>query len=280
MPKTTAVAKKGASAIAAYDYSGDEGAGFENQTSDDLAIPFLGVLQALSPQVADPSDGGIANAKAGMLFNTVTEVIFDGKDGVEIIPALTEHVFVEWVPRNRGGGFVARHELTSDVVKEAKEGSKSFGRYSTDYTPTGDDKNPFQGNDLVETFYVYGVLVGEVLEPIVLAFTSTKISVYKRFNTKLNMYTQKQGDRKIRPPLYAHRIRLTTVKQKNADGEFHNFALASAEGDVKSSLLNPDDERFVAAKGCREMVLSGTARASHETERGSDTSESPGKAHF
>ena len=265
-----AVAPKAESAVAAYDYGDDANAGFENQTGEDLAIPFLGLLQALSPQVGDVSDGGLEGAKAGMIFNTVTDVVYDGKDGVEFIPALTEHVFVEWVPRSRGGGFVARHEPSSDIVKAAKEGSKTFGRYSTDYTETGDEKAPFKGNDLTETFYVYGILVGEQVEPIVLAFTSTKISVYKRWNTKLNMFTLKHGDRKIRPPLFAHRVRLTTVAQKNNSGSFHNFALAPAEGDVKSSLLAPDDPRFIAAKECGEMVKSGAARASYETQKGGD----------
>lgn len=45
--------------VVAHDYGVDAGAGFENQTSEDYAIPFIGVLQALSPQVGDPSDGGI-----------------------------------------------------------------------------------------------------------------------------------------------------------------------------------------------------------------------------
>ena len=266
----SAVVPTGETAVAVYDYGDDANAGFENQTGDDLAIPFLGVLQALSPQVGDVSDGGLEGAKAGMIFNTVTDAVYDGKDGVEFIPSLTEHVFVEWVPRSRGGGFVARHEPASDIVKAAKEGSKSFGRYSTDYTGTGDDKAPFKGNDLVETFYVYGILLGEQTEPIVLAFTSTKIAVYKRWNTKLNMFTLKQGDRKIRPPLFAHRVRLSTVKQKNNAGEFFNFAMAPAEGDVKSSLLDPNDPRFAAAKGCGDMVKSGAARASYETQKGGE----------
>lgn len=267
---TSEVATKADSALALYDYGDDADAGFQNQTGDDLAIPFLGVLQALSPQVGDVSDGGIEGAKAGMIFNTVTDIVYDGKDGVEFIPALTEHVFVEWVPRSRGGGFVARHDPSSDIVKAAKAGSETFGRYSTDYSPSGEDKAPFKGNDLTETFYVYGVLVGEQLEPIVLAFTSTKISVYKRWNTKLNMFTIKQGDRKIRPPLFAHRVRLTTVSQKNNAGSFHNFAMAPAEGDVASSLLDPTDPRFLAAKECGEMIQSGAARASYETQSGGE----------
>ena len=266
MGKAVAKKKETGSAVVAYDYGEDANAGFENQTGEDFAIPFLSVLQALSPQVADPSDGGVEGARPGMLFNTVTETVFDGKDGVEIIPALTEHVFMEWVPRKQGGGFVARHEINSDIVARAKEGAPGFGKYSTSYDADGQPN----GNDLVETFYVYGVLVGETLEPIVIAFTSTKISVYKRFNTKLNMFTTKQGDRKIKPPIFAHRIRVTTVKQKNNEGEFFNFAMAPAEVDIAHSLLETSDPRFLAAKGCREMVASGAARASYETQKGGE----------
>lgn len=274
------VAKRGETAVAAYDYGEQADAGFENQTGDDLALPFIGVLQALSPQVDDSDDRHIDGARAGMLYNTVTEALFDGKDGVEFIPALTEHVFVEWVPRNRGGGFVARHQPTSDVVAKAKEGSPSFGVYATDYTPTGDEKSPFQGNDLIETFYVYGVVVGEQVEPVVLAFTSTKIKVYKRWATKLNMFTIPGPEgRKIRPPLFAHRVRLTTQSQKNNNGSFHNFALSPAEGgSLVDSLLPPDDPRFLAAKDCYDMVKSGAARASYETQHGGEGKGGDGEA--
>lgn len=262
MAKEVAAAKS--TELATYDYGSDGGAGFENQTSSDYSIPFITVLQQMSPQVKDPDDGGIEGARPGMILNTVTGEIFTGKDGIEFIPALTQHTFVEWVPKDAGGGFVAVHQIDSPVVAQAKANSKEFGKLKL-----------ANGNELVETFYVYGVVSHDGIEEMaVIAFTSTKIKVYKKFSTTINMFTVRLPDgRKQKPPLYAHSLKITTTKEKNTKGDFFNFSISPANGNVANSLLSPSDPRFQAAKDCYDMVKGGTARASYETQdtTGGDT---------
>ena len=258
------VAKRQAGDIVVFDYADYDGQGFENQTADDLATPFLGILQALSPQVEDVDQGGIEGAKAGMIFNTVTDELHEGKTGVLFVPAMTQHVFVEWVPRDAGGGFVAVHEPTSELVAQAKAEADDFGKYR------------IGENDLVETFYVYGVACGESpddpTELAVLAFTSTKIKVYKRWNTKLSMFMVKTDDgRKIKPPMFAHLTRMTSVADKNNKGKFFNVSLQPANTTVRDSLLSPNDPRFEAAVACKDMVDKGVARASFETQQSAST---------
>jgi len=265
------VAKRQAGDVVVSDYADYDGQGFENQTADDLAIPFLGILQALSPQVEDVDQGGIEGAKAGMIYNTVTEELYEGKEGVLFVPAMTQHVFVEWVPRDAGGGFVAVHDPTSQIVADAKAEADDFGKYRV-----GE-------NDLVETFYVYGVTCGEEPEDptelAVLAFTSTKIKVYKRWNTKLSMFMLKTDEgRKIKPPMFAHMTRLTSVADKNNKGKFFNVSLQPANNTVRDSLLPPNDPRFEAAVACKDMVDSGVARASYETQQGAATEGAEGGA--
>ncbi len=258
--KDKALTVKGAAGeIQVGDYADYEGGGFENQTAADLAIPFLAILQGLSPQVKEVDQGGIEGARPGMIFNTVTEEMKPGKEGVLFVPAMTQHVFVEWVPRDAGGGFVAVHDPQSEIVTAAKSDAEEFGKYKV-----GE-------NDLVETFYVYGVAVSEdpegPAELAILAFTSTKIKIYKRWNTKLSMFTlPKKGGGKMRPPMFAHLTRVSSSFEKNNKGEFYNIVMAPANGDVKSSLLAPTDPRFEAAVNCKDMVDRGDARASYETQ--------------
>lgn len=255
--QTTAVAVATPNAVGAViDYGTDAGAGFENQTKADISIPFLGVLQPMSPQITSMND-----AKPGMLFNTVTEELTDGKVGRVLVPATTRHVFVEWVPREKGGGFVASHEVGSEVVKRALAESKDFGKYTTP-----------NGNQLTETFYLYGMLLDSDLQPVemaTLAFTSTKITPYKRWNTKVNMFTVKTpSGAKVRPPLFAHLVKVTTTKEKNNKGEFFNFDLSPANGSVAESLLPPGHPALEAAKELRQMVDQGLAKAAYETQDG------------
>lgn len=250
-----AVATKAAGAVIPHDYGTDAGAGFENQTMADLVLPFLGLIQALSPKVTNKvGDGGLEGAKTGMLHNSVTDELFEGDAGVEFIPASTKHLFVEWVPRKQGGGFVGIHQPEDEAVQKAVAGSSKFGKYSTAYAEDGKPT----GNDMVETFYVYGVLVtSEGVQPCVMTFKSTAISVYKRWNTKVQMFC------KDKIPLFANRVRVSSVSQTNSEGTFCNYVLAPFEGDMASSLLPPDDERFTSAKEVKKMMDEGTATINH-----------------
>lgn len=252
--KSQAVEKKGEQAIETYDYGDSSGEGFRDQTPDHLVLPFLNILQSNSPQVEE----GVEGAKPGVLFNTVTEEMYP--EGVTFVPAYKEQVFVEWVPRTKGGGFVGVHQVDSEVVRRAKENATDFGKYSTP-----------EGNDLVETFYVYGVTLEKDRETpgemVVLAFTSTKIKVYKRWNTKMSMFQLNVNGRKQQPPLFAHRVEVTTKKEKNEKGTWHNFVLAPALGDVTSSLLSPGHPALETALSCRDMVAGGLARASYESQQ-------------
>ena len=241
-----------------YGEYGDQG--FEDQTSDDLAIPFLNVLQANSPQC----EGEDAEARPGMFFNTVTGEHLSGKEGVYIVPSKTDHNFVEWVPREDGGGggggFVGIHQLDSDIVAGAKESAEEYGKYKTK-----------EGNDLVETFYIYGVLCsedGEPLSPIILAFTSTKIKRYKAWSTSMNLFRPKDGKgNAVKVPMFAHYVKMTTFSDKNSYGSFYNVTLEAANGSIAESLLAPTDERFVQAKGFYDVIKSGAFRADFDGQR-------------
>lgn len=251
------VVKKSASEMSAYGVYAD--AGFENQTRDDIVIPFITVLQDLSPQV---KKGTVEGAKVGMLFNTVTEQLVDPKKGILFVPAYTEHVYIEWIPRKRGGGFVASYKMDDPIVTKAKEESEEFGKLSV----TSDEGGT---NDLVETFNVYGSIIDEEGDPesmAVISFTSSKIKTYKRWNTSLRMFTLKtDGGRKVRPPLFAHQVRITTVKEVKGDDEYYNFCLSPANDNITDSLLAPDSPALQSALDIAEMVKSGEAVAAHDT---------------
>lgn len=260
--KSKEVAVRGTTEVGqVVDYGEDAGGGFDNQTREDIAIPFLVVLQALSPQVVKET---VEGAKAGKLFNTVTEELFDK---VSFVPGYTEHVYVEWVPRKEGGGFVAVHQMDSELVTKAKEESEEFGKLKIDREGGGQ-------NDLVETFYVYGSVIDEDGEPesmAVIAFTSSKIKIYKKWNTSIRMFTQKTDDdppRKVKPPLFAHTVTLGSQGETANNEDYFNFTLAPANGKIADSLQPPGSPGLEAARAVGDMVKSGLAKAAHDSVDG------------
>lgn len=253
---TTDVAvKEQNTAMAEYGaYSDYAGAGFENQTSDDYSIPFLQILQALSPQLQEND-----SLRQGMILNTVTGEVWDGKKGIAFVPATTQHVYVEWKPRDAGGGFVGIHEVNSDLVNHAKAASSEYGKYNTP-----------DGNELIETFYVYGIALdddGNASEAV-LAFSSTKIKKYKGWMTKAKTIQIPLPDgRRIPAPLFAHRYRLKTVSEKNNKGQFFNWDAITFDGEnAQQARLLPDDPLFQSAVNIKSMIEQGKARAAYESQ--------------
>lgn len=255
----TAVAETKSNLPVVHDYGDYAGAGFEQQDRSDYSIPFLAVLQGLSPELET-----LENAKPGHILNKVTQDVFAGKEGLAFVPCYTQHVYVEWVPRDAGGGIVGVHELDSPVVAQARANAK-VGKFMLE-----------NGNELIETFYVYGIVVGEdeSTSHAVIAFTSTKIKKYKAWMTKARTIQMRLPDgRKINPPLFAHRYRLKTVKEKNAKGEFYNWDVTFDGDKAEECRLAPNDTVFQEAAQCMELVKSGAAKADYSTENGTDPSE-------
>lgn len=264
--QTKAVVKNDekSSSLTTYDYSQYAGAGFESHTKEDYAVPFLGIIQSNSQDKLD----NIATAKAGMLINTVTSQVFDGKKGIAFVPAETQHVFVEWTPRDQGGGFVAIHLLNSELVKKVKS-EQEFGKYKT-------VKGQPKSNDLIETYYIYGILVNEdgSSEKLIVAFTSTKNKVYKQWMTKARTIQVPLPDgRRITAPLFAHRYRITTVGQKNSKGSFYNFQVTYDGDEALDCRLAPNDSIFLEAVAFRDLIQNEGVKAAHDTQSSADEGE-------
>lgn len=268
------VAVKPESAVSVY--GSDANLGFDQASGADYALPFLTILQSNSPQVEE-GDQQMKDAKAGMLMDTVSNELFGADDGVIFVPCDRQHVFVEWVPRDKGGGFVGIHAPDSEIITKAKREAKEFGKYSSP-----------EGNDLVETFYVYGMLLRAVddVEPagmFVIAFKSTQIKKYKQMMYRLRTF-------KGNAPLFAHRLRIASMPDQNKKGKFRSFRIEPAiDNSLAASLIPPtigegDDAEqhplLVQGKFLNEQVRSGLARADFSTERKAGDGEGSGDSHF
>jgi hypothetical protein len=248
--------------MAAYDYGGDDPTGFEGQTAADKSIPLITVLQELSPAVKKKHEDYVEGAEEGMLFNTATQELYDGEEGLVFAPACTVHTFLEFVPRAKGGGFVGRHEANSEVVLKAKAESATFGKYFT-----------AEGNELNETFEVYAVIQGNEeagTAPVlcVIPFSSTKIKAYRKWNTRCGS-TVPPGQHRA-APLYANLTVLKTFATKNSAGQdYYGVTLSAAVGGDKfKSLLPKTDPLFELARDFCVMVQSGEKVAAAPEDSG------------
>jgi len=254
-------------ALEEFDYGEDAGQGFENQDMSFRKLPMLVVLQALSPQVVE-SKGKV---HAGQILNTVTGEVFDE---VVIIPAVLDSCFLQFVPRDDGGGFRGRHKTDSKIVKEAiaRNDGRAFGKL-----PVPQPNDPKTGkhqptHELVENYEMYAITTRDqdVTGFAVIPFQSAKIKVLRAWNTQIGMFAPKLGAKQFRPreiPMYAHRVKMTTELESNAKGSYFVPVLSPAMGgdDLVKSLIGRNDPRYQAAKQLHDEVLAGAAKAAYET---------------
>src|SRR4051812_7676312 len=87
-------------------YAEDAGTGFENVKKGDFALPFIKILQGLSPELERGNAKYIAGAQAGDIVHSITNEVFSGETGIAIVAAAFDKKWIEWRPRKSGGGLV------------------------------------------------------------------------------------------------------------------------------------------------------------------------------
>jgi len=238
--KSTVVAKRKKAQLPTgpTDYGDDADAGFENMGREEFAIPFLRVLQKMSKECERGS--GIEGAEDGVIYNTVTQKCYGE---VAVVPCHRSHTFIEWIPREAGGGLVDVHDPGSDVVRAAKEEHGAFGKLVLD-----------NGHELQETYSIFALqlLDSDAYEQVIINFASTQIKAYKQWMTRASGVLVKQSDgRNVRPPLFAHKYRLSTIEQRNDKGVWSVFQSEFANGGADEARLATDSELYLAARSFR-----------------------------
>jgi hypothetical protein len=257
-------------AIEVFDYGDDAGQGFENQDMSDRKLPIIELLQSNSPEVAS-SKGKVY---AGQFSNSVTGEVYDE---VYFVAALTDHCWTQWVPRDDGGGFRGRHAKNAKIVTDAiaRNDGRAIGKLPVPQAPDPKTNKPQPTHELVETFEIYAIVYnkeGEVLGFAMIPFTSTKIRVYRAWNSAIGNFAPTLNGKKLPPgavPIFAHRVKMTSESDTKNGNTFMIPVLSPAQGgdDLKMSLLPKNDPRYVAAKKLHDDVLAGLAKAAYETTK-------------
>ena len=162
------------------------GRGLENISNDDITIPRLAIVQSGSPQRKKKDEKYIEGAEEGHIFNTVSNQLYSS-DGIIVIPCGYKKSYVEWVPRESGGGLVAIHDMKPEGTVVDPKTRKAF----------------LGENQIVDTAEHF-VLVkkDDSWEPAVLTMTSSNLGVSRKWNTLLKMKKINIKGKMIEPPSF------------------------------------------------------------------------------
>ena len=109
----------------------DAGLGVSTAREDNIT-PLMAILQPLSPQVNKQSPSYIKGAQPGQIWLKGSgDELRDGEEGILFQPVRFEKAYVEWRPRDSGGGFVASHPEQPEGLIEKKERNRQRPRLMT-----------------------------------------------------------------------------------------------------------------------------------------------------
>lgn len=241
----------------------DAGASVSDMTADDIALPYLSILQALSPQVQPGKAEYIEGAVASMLFNTVSQDVYDGrKVGVLFVPCYYERRYVEWVDRDQGGGFVADYDIDSDIMSFTKKDDKGKARMPT-------------GNLIVETAYHYGLYQdpnSKIWTQCVLTLKSTGLKVNRKWNNELS--TTKIPGTELTAPRWLYPYHLTTWLESKKNNSWWQLKVDRVE---KDSVPTPVSRAvYDKAKIFHNLAKGGEVKRAVEKELPADDAASSG----
>lgn len=226
------------------DFGEYANAGFQDVGKDDLAIPFLSILQGLSPEVKRSEGAYIDGAQEGMLINTVTKAVYDTtKAPLTVIPCAYQRAFVEWRVREKGGGFIADHGLNQPGETERDDRGRDILA---------------NGNQLNDTrsFYVLVLDAAGAVTPAVLTMTSTQIKKAKQWLMQQSLLRLGSGGKSYTPPMFASKWRVETVPESNEKGSWFGWKFTHA-----GYLDGPNDPLFQEAVLFNKSVVTGAVKA-------------------
>jgi len=178
--------------------------GFEGINMNTMAIPFIRILQTMSPQLKKSKSEYIAEAEEGDIVNSVTGRIYNRP--LKFVAIKYDQLFIEWKP-NRGG-FVQAH-MPEDVTLR------------NDLVLTEDYKliDPKTNNEFVDT-YMYYIIMPDYVEDGVclLSLQSTQIKEAKKLNRLMKNTFIPRSRTKAAPHTIV--FSLDTTEESNDKGDW------------------------------------------------------------
>ena len=251
-----------AAAGGTINFEQDAGAGLEGADKDSFAIPYLVVLQPMSPPVAE---GTLEGARPGLFLNSVTQELLSE---IDLVPVAFQRRFLRWAPRKLGGGFKGEYSPV-DVELRKIEGLVE-----------SDDRKLFIGgtdkdvNDSLKDTRIHYVMVVRpdgTFSPAVISMASTQIKRSKRWVARIQGIQERGANGALfNPPSFSHMYHAKSEKETNDQGTWYSWAIDTP---VRVNSL----ELYNACREFHKQIVTGAVVAAPPVE---DAAESGGSETF
>jgi len=237
--------------ISANMFEADAGQGL-NMTQEDLALPFLKVLGQLSPECNKRDAKHVEGAEPGMIINTVTNEIYDGVKGIDVVPVHYKRQHIEWQDRGESQGAPVKiYEAGDDLPSTTRD------KFNKDRLANG--------NYLENTASHFVVVLGDNPTTALISMKATQLKVSRKWNSMMMGLKMQGKNGMFTPPTYSHIYKLKTVQQSNDKGTWFGWDV-SRVGPIEDAGI------YKIAKDFGANVSKGEVNVKHgEQESKSDS---------
>ena len=243
MAKNELAQKTSGELVLATSFEDDAGNSFAGMNQDDFALPFLRLLTNTSPEV-----GELEGALPGMIHNTVTNELFDGKKGVRVIPCAYVRQYIEWAPRGSGTGAPLHiYPATSDILSKTRR-------------EPGDNKDYLDNGNYIENTANHYVMVlddNNVPSPALITMKSTQLKKSRKWNSMMAAVKIQGKNGLFTPPMYSQIYLLTTQGESNDKVKWFGWEIERI-GSVEDASV------YMAAKQFAQSINAGEVKVKHE----------------
>lgn len=227
------------------NFEEDAQAGFDGMNQEDFALPFLRLLTNTSPEVGD-----VEGAMPGMIYNSVTGQLYDGKKGILVVPCAYVRQYIEWAPRGSGSGApIAIYPATSDILSKT-------------HREPGENKDYLESGNYIENTANHYILVIDdsgVPNPALIVMKSTQLKKSRKWNSMMMSVKLPGKNGLYTPPMYSQVYRLTTVGESNDKGKWFGWEVERV-GSVEDAGV------YQTAKDFAASISSGDVKVKHQDE--------------
>ncbi len=222
-----ATRQQGNNNIAKPSYMKDGNRGSENVTASDVVIPRIGLVQALSPQRKKTHAAYIAGAEEGVMFNSVTNELYDKE--LTFIPVYFKVEYVIWRDREKGGGFRGAY----DSMETAQRAMDSL--------------EDAADCEIIETAQHY-VLIRHSeneLEEAILSMSVSKMTASRKLNSLIRIAG---GDR------FSRHYLLSSTVAEGKKGEYQNYTVKMLDGFVTEDEYRAGETMYENIVGGKRVI--------------------------
>lgn len=236
--------QKGQTEGAAYDdlFAQDGGVGFdEGLDAGAYAIPFLGLLQGLSPAVTRGTPEYIEGAAPGLIINSVTKEI---SEHVIVSVVRRTHTICRWTPRDAGGGFIGESEADVQSLRELES-----------ITPDDKGRRIKDGVEYTEhrNFYVQIIKPDTAAEPALISMTKSQLKHARQWNTLIGLKSARAANGM--PVSISEQWKLGASLQKNKKGDqWYGWSISHHTRHTDALIYNQVREGVTFAKAQVNLV--------------------------